>query len=125
MKNRLSLVVAATALAVAVLGVAQLGQAASRHILTDSGDVHFAPFKDVVTLAGTSGAPTVVAQTSVLPAGNYLMSAKLIAAGQARRVPPGVCQLRYSGRAGFFRGTDTRSATPAGRHHAPEEQNPI
>jgi hypothetical protein len=122
MKNRVPLVVAATALAVAVLGVAQLGQAAQRHALTDSGDVHFAPFKDVVTLTGTIDAPTVVSQTSVLAAGNYLMSAKVIAAGQLHAFARAVCQLRYPGWSGSIADTDNSSATVGGRNAAAEDQ---
>src|SRR4029077_20925835 len=115
-------VVAIAALIVAVLGAAQYGQAAARHSSTVSGDVVFDTFKDVMPLVGTSAAPTVVTQTSVLPIGNYLISAKVIAAGQEHAFARADCQLRYPAGSGSIADTDNSTATIGGRNAAAEDQ---
>jgi hypothetical protein len=122
MKQRLPLAVATSALALAVLGIAQLGQAAPRSTKTVSGDVTFDAFKDVVSLTGTLVAPTLVAETSVLAPGSYTLSAKVIAAGRRGAFARAVCQLRYPGWSGSLADTDQASATVGFRNGAAEDQ---
>src|SRR3954451_17168636 len=95
MKQRSSLAVALAALVVAALGIAQLGGAATHRSSSASGDLFFDAFKDVVPLTGTIAAPTLVTETSVLPGGSYLISAKVVAAGRLHAFARVVCQLRY------------------------------
>ena len=70
----------------------------------------------------TPTAPLVVAQTSVLPGGNYLISAKVVAAGRTHAFARAVCQLRYPSWSGSIATTDNSSATVGGRNAAAEDQ---
>jgi hypothetical protein len=122
MHRRLPLAVALAALAVAVLGVAGMGGAATHRSSSASGDLFFDTFKDVMPLTGTAAAPLVVAETSVLPGGSYLISAKVVAAGQDHAFARAVCQLRYPDWTGSIATTDNSSATVGGRNAAAEDQ---
>src|SRR3954452_8681021 len=121
MKQRLSLAVALAALAVAALGVVQLGGAATHRSSTASGDLFFDAFKDITPLTGTLAAPLVVAQTSVLPGGSYLISSKVVAAGRVHAFARTVCQIRYPDWTGSLATTDNASATVGGRAAAAED----
>jgi hypothetical protein len=128
MKTRTLAAAAAGAAAAVAIGATGLGwasthaPASSARALTDSGDVHFDAFKDVDTLTGSPSSPTVVAETSVLPVGSYLVHAKVIAAGRDHAFARAVCQLRYPGWSGSIADTDQAAATVGTRNGAAEDQ---
>jgi hypothetical protein len=124
MKSRMRLALVGAAVAVAVLGATQLGWAsgtARKTTLTPAGNVAFATFKDILVVTGTPAAPTVVAATSSLDQGAYVIEAKVIAFGghSFARV---VCQLRYPGWSGSIATTDQSAATVGSRAGAAEDQ---
>ena len=128
MKARLLLIVAAAALIGATLAATQLGQAADRKPTASSsarvsaavGDVFFDRFGDVMPIAGSPGSPTLVVETSSLPAGSYAMAAKVQVVGTRDSFARAVCQLRFPG--WTVSTTDTGSATVGLRRGAAEDQ---
>jgi hypothetical protein len=129
MKTRMLVAAAAGAAAAIAAGATGIGwasthsgPAASARASTASGDVYFDAFKDVDTLTGSPSSPTVVTSTSVLAAGNYLITAKVIAAGRERSFARAVCQLRYPGWSGSIATTDQSAATVGTRNGAAEDQ---
>ena len=94
---------------------APLVQRERRPLLRHLQGRHVAP-------TGTAAAPLVVAETSVLPGGSYLISAKVVAAGQDHAFARAVCQLRYPDWTGSIATTDNSSATVGGRNAAAEDQ---
>jgi hypothetical protein len=124
MKTRMRLVLVGAAFAVAILGVTQLGWAsgtARKTTLTPGGSVAFDTFKDIEAVTGSFFSPTVVASTSSLDPGAYVIQAKVIAFGghSFARV---VCELRYPGWSGSIATTDQSAATVGVRRGAAEDQ---
>jgi len=117
MRKLLAAVLVAAALAALALGVAQLGHATSSRIATTSGDVFAQRFDDNMVVAGTPAAPTLVLQKSALPAGSYVVTAKLIAFGAANSFARVVCQAKLG------TGVDTTSTTVGVKKGASEDQS--
>ncbi len=91
---RVGLVLAA--LAAVALAATHLSPAAKGSVTraeVTSGDVYAYRFDDILTLTGSSASPNNVITTTTLPAGSYVITAKLVAFGGRRTYSRVVCSV--------------------------------